>query len=63
MKHAEVQYISLGFKYERAQSPKSGQAVAQAIRALMESERIDDRADARYLVERGRKEARQGVAA
>ena len=63
MKHAEAKYISLGFRYERAQSPEAGQAVAQAIRALMESERIDDRADARYLVERGRKEARQGVAA
>jgi hypothetical protein len=63
MKHAEVQYISLGFKYERAQSPEVGQAVAQAIRTLMESERIEDRADARYLVDRGRQEARQGVAA
>ena len=63
MKHAEVQYISLGFKYERAQSPEAGQAAAQAIRTLMESERVEDRADARYLVERGRQEARQGVAA
>ena len=63
MKHAEVQYISLGFKYERAPSPEAGQAAAQAIRMLMESEKIEDRADARYLVERGRQEARQGVAA
>lgn len=63
MKHAEVQYISLGFKYERAQSPAAGQAAAQAIRMLMESETIEDRAEARYLVERGRKEAREGVAA
>jgi hypothetical protein len=63
MKHAEVQYISLGFKYERAQSPKSGQAVAQAIRTLMEAEAIEDRAEARHLVERGRQEARQGVPA
>jgi hypothetical protein len=62
MKHAEVQYISLGFRYERAQSPEAGQAVAQAIRTLMESERIDDRADARYLVERGRQEARGATA-
>ena len=51
MKHAEVQYISLGFKYERAQSSEAGQAAAQAIRMLMESEKIEDRADARYLVE------------
>ena len=62
MKHAEVQYISLGFKYERAQSPEAGQAAAQAIRTLLESERVEDRADARYLVERGRQEAR-GVTA
>ena len=62
MKHAEVQYISLGFKYERAQSPEAGQAAAQAIRTLIEGERVEDRADARYLVERGRIEARQGVA-
>ena len=59
MKHAEVQYISLGFRYERAQSPEAGQAAAQAIRTLMESERVEDRADARYLVERGRQEARE----
>jgi hypothetical protein len=63
MKHAEVQYISLGFKYERAQSPEAGTAVAQAIRRLIEAERIDDRAEARYFVDRGRQEARQGVAA
>jgi len=63
MKHAEVQYISLGFKYERAKSPEAGTAVAQAIRTLMEAERIEDRADARYLVERGRQEARQEIPA
>lgn len=63
MKHAEVQYISLGFKYERAQSPEAGTAVAQAIRSLIEAERIDDRAEARYLVDRGRQEARQEIPA
>jgi hypothetical protein len=63
MKHAEATYIDLGFKYERAQSPKSGQAVAQAIRSLMEAEEIHDRAEARHLIERGRQEARQGVMA
>jgi hypothetical protein len=63
MKHAEVQYISLGFKYEQAKSPEAGTAVAQAIRSLIEAERIEDRADARYLVDRGRQEARQGAAA
>jgi hypothetical protein len=61
MKHAEVQYISLGYKYEKAQSPAAGQAAAQAIRTLMESETIEDREQARYLIERGRKEAREMV--
>ena len=58
MKHSEVQYITLGFKYERAKSPEAGQAVANAIRTLVEAEDIDDRAEARHLVERGRQEAR-----
>ena len=58
MKYSEVQYISLGFKYERAKSVESGTATAQAIRALLESEKIEDRAEARYLIERGRQEAR-----
>ena len=62
MKHAEVQYISLGFKYERARSPEAGTAVAQAIRSLLEAETIEDRTEARRLVDRGRQEAR-GVAA
>jgi hypothetical protein len=58
MKHSEVQYITLGYKYEQAQSSEAGQAVANAIRTLMEAEEIDDRAEARYLIERGRQEAR-----
>ena len=62
MKHTESQYINLGYKYEKAQSPSAGQAVAQAIRTLLEAEKIDDRAEARYLVERGRQEAREVVA-
>jgi hypothetical protein len=32
--------------------------LANAIRTLLESEIIEDRTDARYLVERGRQEAR-----
>ena len=63
MKHSEVQYITLGFKYERAKSPEAGTAVAQAIRSLLEAETIEDRTEARRLVDRGRQEARQGVAA
>ena len=63
MKHAEAKYINLGFKYERAKSGESGTATAQAIRRLLESETIEDRTEARRLVDRGRQEARQGVAA
>lgn len=62
MKHTESEYINLGYKYERATSLAAGQAAAQAIRALLEAERIDDRAEARQLVERGRLEARQVAA-
>lgn len=58
MKHTEHQYITLGYKYERAQSSDAGKAVAEAIRNLLESESINDRSDARNLVEQGRKEAR-----
>jgi hypothetical protein len=58
MKHTEHQYITLGYKYERAQSSDTGKAVAEAIRKLLESETIDDRTEARHLVEQGRKEAR-----
>jgi hypothetical protein len=58
MKHTEHKYIALGYKYERAKSPDAGKAVAEAIRKLLESETIDDRTEARHLVEQGRKEAR-----
>ena len=61
MKHAEVQYISLGYKYEKAQSSDAGQAAAQAIRSLLEAEKIEDRTEARLLVDRGRQEAREVV--
>lgn len=62
MKHTESEYINLGYRYERAKSHEAGQAAAQAIRTLLEAERIDDRAEARQLVERGRVEARQVAA-
>lgn len=58
MKHTEHQYISLGYEYEKATSLASGQAAAQAIRTLLEAETIEDRTEARHLVERGRQEAR-----
>jgi hypothetical protein len=63
MKHAEAKYITLGYKYEKAQTLEAGQAVAQAIRSLLEAETIEDRTEARHLVDRGRQEARQEVTA
>ena len=61
MKHAQADYINLGYRYEKATSRDAGQAAAQAIRTLLEAETIEDRTEARYLVERGRQEARQGA--
>ena len=53
MKHTENDYIQAGYKFER------GQIAAQTLRAMLESEHRDDRAEARHLIERGRQEARQ----
>jgi len=53
MKHTEHAYIEAGYKFER------GQIAAQTLRAMLESEHRDDRAEARHLIERGRQEARE----
>lgn len=58
MKHTENDYIQAGYRYERAASPNAAAAAAQAIRVMLESERIDDHAEARRLIEQGRQEAR-----
>ena len=59
MKHTENDYIQAGYRYERAASPNAAAAAAQAIRVMLEAERIDDHAEARRLIEQGRAEARQ----
>ena len=59
MKHPENDYIQAGYRYERAASPNAAAAAAQAIRVMLESERIDDHAEARRLIELGRQEARK----
>jgi hypothetical protein len=59
----DAQYIALGYKYEMAKTVEAAQAVSQAIRMAVEAERIEDRAEARYFVDRGRQEARMEVAA
>jgi hypothetical protein len=57
MKHSEHEYLELGYRFEKARSPAATRSVAAEIRALLESETIEDRAQARHLVERGRSEA------
>lgn len=58
MIHAEAKYIQMGYKYEKAASTDQARAVAAIIRSMIEAESIEDRAEARYLIERGRMEAR-----
>ena len=58
MIHSEHEYHLAGYRYERAASPNAAAAAAQAIRVMLESERIDDHAEARRLIEQGRQEAR-----
>lgn len=58
MKHAEADYINAGYKYESAKTPDKARAVAQTIRKMLDEETIEDQQDARYLIERGRQEAR-----
>lgn len=52
MNHTESEYIQAGYRYERGQIP------AETLRRMIESEHIDDRAEARRLIEQGRNEAR-----
>jgi hypothetical protein len=59
MKHAQADYINAGYKYEKATNADTARAVAESIRTMLEEENINDHTDARYLVERGRKEARE----
>lgn len=59
MIHSEAKYLQMGYKFEKAADPAQARAVAETIRRMIEAEDIEDRAEARYLVERGRKEARQ----
>jgi hypothetical protein len=53
MNHTEAEYINAGFHYER------GTWRGDTIMKMVESERVEDRAEARRLIERGRQEARE----
>lgn len=61
MKHAQADYINVGYRYEKATSADKARAVAETIRHMIQGEHVDDQTDARYFVERGRQEARQEV--
>lgn len=58
MIYTESEYINAGHRYERAQTPDSGRARAEAIRAMLARENPKDHPEARALIERGRAEAR-----
>lgn len=62
MKYPEAAYIAAGHHYERATTPAATQARAGIIRAMLERETIEDRAEARRLIEAGRAEARRAPA-
>jgi len=59
MKHAQADYINAGFKYEKASNADKARAAAESIRKMLQEEDITDQIEARYLVECGRKEARE----
>ena len=59
MKHPQADYINAGYKYEKADNANKARAMAEIIRNMLQEEHITDQTDARYLVERGRKEARE----
>lgn len=52
MNHSESEYVNAGYKLER------GRLSFETVRKMIESEHIDDRAEARRLIELGRAEAR-----
>lgn len=53
MTHTEAAYIRAGYQYER------GKTAADTLRAMIESEHINDKPEARRLIDQGRAEARQ----
>lgn len=58
MNHTESEYIDIGYRYEKAQTPDRGRAIASTIRAMLQSEAPIDQIEARRLIDQGRQEAR-----
>ena len=59
MNHTESEYINEGARYERATNTEAVRSVALKLRAMIFSERPEDQAYVRELIEKGRKEARK----
>jgi hypothetical protein len=57
MNHTEAAYIRAGFYYEKGKIP------ASTLRAMIESETIPHRTEARKLIDQGRAEARLSTTA
>lgn len=53
MRHTESEYIEAGYKYEQ------GKKTGDSLRAMIESEHVTDKPEARRLIEQGRAEARK----
>jgi len=49
--------INLGFKFERAKTMIDSRSIAYDIRSILESLTLEDQADARRLIDIGRREA------
>lgn len=62
MTYTEHEYLEAGRRYEKAGTTDAARARAEVLRRMLEREALDDRAEARRLIELGRSEAR-GVAA
>lgn len=59
MMQPEAAYMNAGKAYEQARHPSRMTAQSEIIRAMLDTEKPDDRAEARRLIELGRKEARK----
>ena len=53
MKHTDADYVNAGYAYEQ------GKKAGETLRAMLEKETPEDRAEARRLIELGRQEARK----
>jgi hypothetical protein len=63
MTYTEHEYIHAGQRYEAAATNDAARARAEVLRRMLERESLDDRAEARRLIEQGRADVRQGAAA